>query len=200
MLERKDLDAQLELFADWKLAAFSAAIAERMFPNYLFFARLTEFGDTAKLRDALNQVWDRLSNRPGKSNFETLLAKVDAEVPSVDDFDFYGVYPALDAAVALCGTLDQMQSASVDEALHLAELSSECVATFLEFTADPDVSDEELVRFIATHELTEQELQFQQTLVAMLADQEQPTATLLDAVRELAANGGVSNIGIADEG
>ncbi len=189
----------LQEFDDWQLGVFTTALAERMFPNFALFARVVESGGAEVVRMALDKIWDRLSQRGGKVNFETQLERVDAEVPNVDNFDMYGVYPALDAAVAACAAINQIEAASAEEALNISQLSQECVATYLEVIADPELSDEELVRFINTHELMEQELGFQQQLLEQLQRATGPTASLLDSLRELAENQGVSNIGICDE-
>ena len=158
----------LQDFEPWQLAAFTAALAERMFPNYALFARVAEFGNAEVLRMAMDKVWDKLCQRGGKVNFETQLERVEPEIPEVENYDMYGVYPALDAAVAVCAAINQMESASAEEAANIGQLSQECVATYLEVIADPDLSDEELVRFINTHELMEQELGFQQQLLKQL--------------------------------
>ncbi len=190
------LKSSLSTFADWQLAAFTAALAERMFPNYALFARVSETGSAEVMRMALDKVWDRLSQRGARVNFETQMERVEGQIPDVDDHDMYGVYPALDAAVAICAAINQLQQASIDEALNISQLSEECVATYLEIIAEPELSDEELVRFIGTHELMQQELEFRQQLVEHLQAMQKPQASRFDALRELAANQGVSNIGI----
>ena len=189
----------LQEFEAWKLAAFTAAIAERMFPNYALFSRVTEAGNADVLRMALDKVWEKLCQRGGKVNFETQLERVDAEVPNVDDYDMYGVYPALDASVAVCAAITQMEQASAEEAENIGQLSLESVATYLEVIADPELSDEELVRFINTHELMDQELEFQQQVFEQLLSMKTQQASMLDQLRQLSANEGVSNIGICDD-
>ncbi len=191
---------QLKQMESWQLAAFTAALAERMYPNYQLFARVVEGGGNADvIRMALDKVWDSLCQR-GKVNFETQMERVEAQIPSVEDHDMYGVYPALDAAVAVCAAINQAESASVEEALNTSQLSEECVATYLEVIAEAELSDEQLVRFINTHELMEQELDFQRQLLETLTAASTQQATLLDQLRARAANLGVSNIGICNEG
>lgn len=193
-----ELISRLEAFADWQLQVFTAGYAERMYPNYALFAQVTEGFDAQVLRMALDKVWEALAGR-AKLNIDTQLERVEAQIPEVDDFDMYGVYPALHAAVALCSALYQMNEASVEEAVNVSRLSEECVATYLEITADQELSDEQLVRFINTHELMEQERDFSQQLLDTLAAMKTPQATRIDALRELAENEGVSNIGICEQ-
>ncbi len=47
MSELLNLERELERLEPWQLTAFSAALTERMFPNFTLFARLAEFGDPA---------------------------------------------------------------------------------------------------------------------------------------------------------
>ncbi len=193
---QKDRFKQLE---SWQLTAFTASIAERMFPNYQLFSRVVEGSGSADVvRMALDKVWDTLCQR-GKANFETQMERVEAQVPNVEDYDMYGVYPALDAAVAVCAAINQSDNASVEEALNISQLSEECVATYLEVIAEADLSDEELVRFINTHDLMEQELDFQQQVLSALESTKTQQASVLDRLRDLAHNQGVSNIGICND-
>lgn len=193
-----ELISRLQPFADWQLQVFTAAYAERMYPNYALFAQVTDGFDANILRLALDKVWEALAGR-AKLNTETQLERIEAQIPDVDDFDMYGVYPALHAAVALCSALYQMNEANVEEAVNVSRLSEECVATYLELVADEEFSDEQLVRFINTHELMEQEQAFGEQLLATLATMQTPQATRIDALRELAKNEGVSNIGICEQ-
>lgn len=189
----------LKQLNDWQLAAFCAAVSERLIPNYVLFSRVAEFGDTQVLRTALDKVWDRLSNRCGSVNFETQIEKVDAVIPEPDDFDMYGVYPALDACVALITTLNQMVEASYQDTRQISQLSLQCIETYLEVIADAALSDEDLVRFINTHPLLEIEQQFQDSIIEQLLSSAKVNIALLDSIRLEASNEGVSNIGICDD-
>jgi uncharacterized protein YjaG (DUF416 family) len=42
-----------------------------------------------------------LVNKDSKVNFDNQLEKLEEIIPSADDFDMYGVYPAIDACIAL---------------------------------------------------------------------------------------------------
>ncbi|WP_421867066.1 YjaG family protein [Motiliproteus sp.] len=188
---------RLKQLNDQQLSAFCAAISERLLPNYALFSQVAEFGNTQTLRTALDKIWDRLCNRCGAVNFETQMEKVDAVVPDPEEFDMYGVYPALDTCVALITTLNQMVEASHQDARQTSQLSLQGIETYLELIADAELSDEQLVRFINTHELIEQELEFQESLIDQLLQKASPDAATLDKIRTQAANDGVSNIGIS---
>ncbi|WP_370280478.1 YjaG family protein [Pontibacterium sp.] len=195
----QSMKTQLAELQDWQLVAFSAALSERMFPNFALFSRLVEFGNAQQLRQILNGVWDKLGNTGAKMNFEVQLDKVEANIPDLEEFSMYGALPANDAVVALFSTLNIILAADPEEAANVANLSRECVASFIEISeADDQLSDEEVVRLINTHEMMEQEEAFQEEVLERVTSSKKPNKDLIAALRELAHNEGFSNIGITD--
>lgn len=182
---------------DWQLAAYCAAVSERMFPNFSLFARLMEFGDVAQMRRILDGVWDHLQGTGAKMNFEVQLDKVEANMPNLEEFEMYGASPALDAIVALFSTLNTVIAADAGEVINVANMSRESVATFIEISADDQISDDELVRYINTHELMQQQDDFQDVVMEIIQD-DIPRGEALKELRELAHNDGYSNLGISD--
>lgn len=191
------VDKELYDLKDWQLAAYCAAVSERMFPNFALFSRLMEFGDVAKMRQVLDAVWDHLSNTGAKMNFEVQLDNVEANMPNLEKFEMYGASPALDAIVALYSTLNTVLSADAGEVINVANMSRESVATFIEMSADDQISDDELVRYINTHELMQQENDLHADILEIVQD-DLPRTTALAELRQLAHNDGYSNIGISD--
>lgn len=191
------VDKEFYDLKDWQLAAYCAAMSERMFPNFALFARLMEFGELAKMRQILDGVWDHLNNSGAKMNFDVQLDNVEANMPDLDKFDMYGASPALDAIVSLFSTLNTVLSADAGEVLNVSNMSRESVATFIEMNADDQISDEELVRYINTHDLMIQEDDFHADIIEILQD-DLPRREALAELRELAHNGGYSNLGICD--
>jgi len=200
MTDQLDIEVRLQQLDPPRLAAFCAALTERLFPNFALFSRLVEFGDAAQLRQILNGVWDHLGNTGAKMNFEVQLDKVEANMPDLDDFDMYGASPALDAVLALFSTVTCVLEGDAEEAIAAANLSRECVANFIEVTeGDDQMSDEELVRFINTHEMMQQEEAFQDDVLALLENGAKLNAARLKELRTLGQNEGFSNIGISDD-
>lgn len=200
MTELAQLEKQLESFERWQIALFALALSERMFPNFALFSKLVGFGDHAQLRQIIDGAWSTLANSGAKINAEVQLDNVDANIPNLDEYDMYGAMPAYDAAVALYSALNCMLEGDAEEAAAVANLSREGVATFIEVTeANDQMSDEELVRFINTHDLMLDEDAFQQELFERLSAQKQPTTAFVQALQQLAHNEGVSNIGISDD-
>jgi uncharacterized protein YjaG (DUF416 family) len=65
------------------------------------FCKQTEFGDGQIYRRILDLIWEALTVKDAKINFDSQLEKFEEAIPSADDYDLYGVYPAIDACVAL---------------------------------------------------------------------------------------------------
>jgi len=86
-----------------------------------------------------------------------------------------------------------------DEAVAVSNLSYDTIGAYVEFAeADDQMSDEELVRLINMHDLMLDEDAFQEELLERLSGTSFKPA-VVETVRELAQNQGVSNIGISDE-
>ena len=182
---------------DWQLVAYCAAVSERMFPNFALFSRLLEFGDAQKMRQILDAVWDHLNNTGAKMNFEVQLDKVEDNIPDLAEYDMYGAIPAQNAIVSLFSTLNTVLASDAGEVINIANLSREVVADFVELNADDQLSDDELVRYINTHDLMQQEDEFQSVILEILQD-DISRGEALKELRELAHNDGYSNIGISD--
>lgn len=193
------LEQELKSLEGWKLSAFSAAVTERMFPNFALFANLLEFGDREQTRTILDGVWNQLANSGAKMNFEVQLVNVEDNMPDLEQFDMYGASPALDAMVALYSCINCLLEPNRTEAGNIGNLSQECVATFIEVTAEAQLSDEELIRFINDHEMLLQEEAFQEEVIKRLHTVANPTPAFIAELKLLAANDGVSNIGVSDD-
>ena len=189
------LYAPLKEMQDWLQIAFSAALCERIFPHYALFDSLSETNQVVIARTALDQVWKQLSLR-GNMNADTQLSKVEAIVHSEEDESF-GAGLAFDALVALMATLHCVDNASYEDAASVAHLSRESVAKFVELHADDELSDEQLIRHISTHELMVKELAFQSDVMQLLISQNVAKSNQIDQLKSMAMADGVSNIGIS---
>jgi|TARA_B110000114_G_scaffold156267_1_gene170027 uncharacterized protein YjaG (DUF416 family) len=190
-----ELYAPLRDMQDWQQTAFSAALCERIFPHFALYDSLLETNQVSVARTALDQVWKQLSLR-GNMNAETQLTKVEAIIHGDEDESF-GAGLAFDALVALMATLHCVDNACFEDAASVAHLSRESVAKFVELHAEDDLSDEELIRHIETHELMLQELAFQTDVMQLLNSQNVAKSSQIDQLKSMSMADGVSNIGIS---
>jgi len=184
---------RLAKLESWQHLTFMACLCERMFPNYWAFCQQTEFADASLYRRILDLVWESLTVKDAKINFDSQLEKLEAAIPDGEAFDVYGVYPAIDACVALSEALHAMLSGETLE--HAIEVSKTSITTvaMLEMTqAGREMSDDELRENPAV--IDEWDLQWE--IFRLLADCEERDLELIKGLRLDLREAGTSNIGI----
>ncbi|BCV37326.1 MULTISPECIES: YjaG family protein [Shewanella] len=176
---------------------FAVALCQRMYPNYQLFSEVCEFGDPQVLDTVLNLLWQSLYDRKLKLNLELQMAKLEENTPEPAQFDAYGVYPAMDAAVALSSLLGALESKVEDDITNISKLSSGTVANYIEAIADPELDGEALDEFVFSHEVMQEERELQASLLEIIEENPQITADFVKALRKEIVMNGVSNIGIS---
>ncbi|MGB5143577.1 MAG: YjaG family protein [Shewanella indica] len=176
---------------------FAVALCQRMSPNYQLFSEVCEFGDPQVLDTVLNLLWQSLYDRKLKLNLELQMAKLEENTPEPAQFDAYGVYPAMDAAVALSSLLGALESKVEDDITNISKLSSGTVANYIEAIADPELDGEALDEFVFSHEVMQEERELQASLLEIIEENPQITADFVKALRKEIVMNGVSNIGIS---
>ena len=183
--------------SQWQQIAFSAALIERMLPNYKIFSEATEFGEYAILRNQLDTVWQWLDkNNRCKINYEAQLTKLEPHIPEPESFDYFGVHPALDACMAMVSLFQIMQDKDSDGCINVSKLSENSVINYVELTlgqemAEDDISDE----LIESHPLMEWELATQQELFNYIGIAQENKKSCVHA-KSLVLEEGLSNLGI----
>ncbi len=174
--------------SEWRKIAFSAALVMRMAGNYDLFCELTGSGDGVVFRNILNLVWESVSGQNQRIDFHKQQEKLELITPDPKRFDMYGVWPALDAAVALTSLLSVCERWDEAELDSIAVLSRSTIDGYL-----AAIGDEQGER----HPLIEAEqavINQLQDLIEEGAGMSRPkvVASLKAAVNDL----GVSNIGL----
>jgi uncharacterized protein YjaG (DUF416 family) len=192
------LEPQIKELDKPKLVAFCAAIAQRQFPNFALFSHLVEFGDAKKMANILDGIWQSLVPGGAKMNFELQLNKVETNMPDLDAYDMYGVAPALDAMTCLHATVTCILEGEYEEAVTIASVSRETVASFIEVSeGDNQMSDDQIMRLISNHQLMEQEDDFQAEVIERLQYAKTLDKEFIAQLKEFSTNQGFSNIGIS---
>ncbi len=189
---------QLEQLRGWRQLVFVAALAERAQPNLTFFADLLEVTLPLLPTRLLDAIWHSIESREALK----VLPQIEA-LESLDELlaehEEYGAQPARDAIQQLLNVLELLTRPEKSLARSTAEASFQTVTTFVEFSEGEGLEDHDLVMLLDRHPLVKAELSFHRKLSEILKAAPIPTATLLKEVRSLAAQGGVSNIGISLE-
>ncbi|ART79990.1 YjaG family protein [Oceanisphaera avium] len=182
---------KINKLAPWQQTVFALALAERMYPNYQLFSDTSHFGSGERFRETLNILWTYLTVKGSRVDLGAELESFESMIPDPSQFESYGAYPALDACVALGCAFNSVICRIGEEAIEASHASLGTVAGFVELLAERELSEEELYE----EELLMAEMEFQ---VALLERVNQPRdAEAILAIRDFAAQEGVSNIGIS---
>ncbi len=194
---RNPIHKRLENLATWQHLTFMACLCERMYPNYHLFCEITEQPQNARIyHNILNLVWEYLTVKEANINFENQLEKLENIIPDVNDYDFYGVVPALDACEGLAEVLHTIiAGASLEQAVKVSQLSLGTVAGYLETEYDRTLSEVELKE----SDLIQQELDVQWQLYRALKEAERHDVELISDLKNALREESVSNICIKIE-
>ena len=191
------LQVRLEKFVPWQQMTFMACLCERMYPNYALFCENTEFADARKYREILDSVWEVLTVKTAKVNFERQLEKLEELIPSSEDYQFYAVYPAIDACIGLSILLhalldrEEMFEAMID----LSQVSVKTVAQLEEAQGSDEITNETQTE----NEADCQEGDVQWAFYRPLRESEVRDIELIKELRIELRDEGISNIGISVE-
>ncbi|OUR77637.1 hypothetical protein A9Q75_14885 [Colwellia psychrerythraea] len=196
----------------WHQIAFSAALLERMLPNYQMFSEAADFGNAKVLRNQLDIIWQWLDNsNTVKINSDAQLLKLEAETPDPEAFDSFGVFPALDACMAFSALWQLMQvkpskkqktsEIDIDDIQSISRLSHNSVSYYVELLLLAEVeesADEELTitaEQMDEHPLMQWEKDTQNELFDFLkfAAADKRTCKL---AKQMSLSEGLSNLGI----
>ena len=183
----------------WKLSAITTALAEQSWPNFALFADITEFGHTDDVRHCLNMLWDHVAGQQSAKNFERLIERLDDSTPSPDDYDMYGVQPALDTIVGIHCALQCAMTPSEEEAASIMTLSLSTVSKMIKYSEGDSLKGTELSQYIEQHPLYLSQQTFIDTLLEIVRKEKKQTIQAMRAIREFARNDGVSQLGISLE-
>ncbi|MCW8091943.1 YjaG family protein [Alteromonas sp. ASW11-130] len=189
MTKKLNTFARVRELEGWKAVAFSAALLERMVPNYELFCAATDAEDSDVLRKCLNLVWEALLSPKSKINFALQLEKVEQATPDTTDYDSFGVYPAIDAAIGVAACLNLILKQDLQGAVVISKLSQGSVENYLLASGE---ADDETVR---SHPLMEFEIEVQAQLLDYL-DAATKQKEACQQVKQLALEEGISNLGI----
>ncbi|MEG3768790.1 YjaG family protein [Alteromonas sp. 14N.309.X.WAT.G.H12] len=172
----------------WQAVAFSAAMLERMLPNFALFKEVTGFDDEGVCEKCLGLLWESIKSPKSKINFSVQLEKVEQVTPDTADYDTFGVYPAIDATIGLEAAIMLVLKQDLQGAVVISKLSQGSVEAYL--LASGVAEDD-----IKGHPLMEFEVSLQNALLDAMATPG-PVASVCDTLKQLALEEGISNIGL----
>ncbi|WP_375751764.1 YjaG family protein [Vibrio sp. HN007] len=189
------LQVRLEKFEPWQQITFMACLCERMYPNYAMFCEQTEFAESRVYREILDAIWELQTVKTAKINFEKQLEKLEELIPSSEDFEFYGVYPAIDACVGLStlihGLLDR--DYLFENMLKLSQQSVSTVAQLEQAETGIEITNENQKE----NEAVCEEWDVQWAIFRPLREAKERDIELIKDLRNELREEGISNIGVS---
>ncbi|HHF6567477.1 TPA: YjaG family protein [Haemophilus influenzae] len=191
---RNPIHKRLENLESWQHLTFMAALCERMAPNFKLFCQMNELSvETKTYQNILNLVWEYLTIKDVKINFENQLEKLETIIPDVNDYDSFGVVPALDACQALAEILHAIIAGeTLEKAVEISLISLGTIRVLLETETGRDWSESKLKE----NEDIQTELDVQWQVYRLLKECEKRDIELILALKNEIRTEGISNIGI----
>ena len=191
---RNPIHKRLENLESWQHLTFMATLCERMAPNFKLFCQMNELSvETKTYQNILNLVWEYLTIKDVKINFENQLEKLETIIPDVNDYDSFGVVPALDACQALAEILHAIIAGeTLEKAVEISLISLGTVRALLETETGRDWSESKLKE----NEDIQTELDVQWQVYRLLKECEKRDIELILALKNEIRTEGISNIGI----
>lgn len=185
------INHQLENLLSWQQSVFCMALSEHTVLHFHLFCETIESGLGDDI-DNMNQLfWEKMTVKGAKINFTTQQEHFDKIIPDSRDFDFYGVYPAIDHCVILSCAFNSLLIKSKEEAINASQTSFSTIASFIELQSGNEIEEQALQE----QPLFIEQLEFQTELLTMLDAERSPE--LIKSIRAFVQSHGVTNLGIA---
>ncbi len=185
-------ESAVKTFESWQQLAYGAAKVARMAPNFRLFCDVVKSDDGAVFNSILNLVWEYVSSKNESIDFSKQLLKLEDITPEPENYDMYGVWPALDATVALSSLLSCCERFDEDEMTSIANISKATIHSFVEALIDNEKDAEARVE-----ELIEIEDDFDQAICVIIQRSSKSSRpTMVQALKQQIAEFGTSNLGL----
>ena len=191
------INLPLKKLSFWQQALFATALLERMLPNYQMFTEISEFGDDKLLRNQLNLVWQWLDKtQKCKINIAAQLEKLELQTPDPEQFDSFGVFPAVDVCMALMSLLQALQDKELDNIASVSRLSENSVSYYVELLLAEESNELDVTeQMLKQHPLVIWEIDTQNELFDFVKTAPESKASLIQA-KKMVLEEGLSNLGI----
>tara|TARA_R110002072_G_scaffold47597_2_gene130735 strand:+ start:3195 stop:3803 length:609 start_codon:yes stop_codon:yes gene_type:complete len=189
----------LQSLGGWRERAFMLALGERAVPNaLLYFENIdtSELEQGTDLHLLFNEIWQKLIIEPNEDAIVECLDKVVELRTLVDDSENYGALPTADCLEIIEQALLSGVNEDKKRALEVSQLSIATITQFIEFSEGEGLDENSLIKLFDKHPLIEREFSFQAELNDLLRAATHPGSDVINELRQLAQDEGLSNLGI----
>ena len=185
------INEKLDNLLAWQQNVFCMALSEQTRLHFQLFSEAIESDDFELINNINLLFWEKMTTKGTKINFALQQEKFDELIADANDFDFYGIYPAIDHCVILNCTFNAFLTKSSDEALSASQTAFSTIAGFIELQNDEELDEIQL----KAHPLFDDQLQFQTTLIDMLDAERSPE--LINSIKRYVQEIGTTSLGIS---
>ena len=185
------INDQLSNLQAWQQSVFCMALAEQNITHFKMFSQSIENEDGVIAENILQLFWEKLTVKGAKINFTIQEENFNAIIPESSNYDFYGVYPAVDYCVIVSCIFNSFTTKSKEEAINASQTSFATIASFIELQTDQEIDEAELL----LEPLFIEQLEVQKNVLKMIDNERSPE--VIKSVREYIKSLESTNIGIS---
>ena len=185
------INDQLTNLQAWQQSVFCMALAEQNITHFKMFSQAIENENGKTAENILQLFWEKLIVKGAKVNLTIQEENFDAIIPESNNYDFYGVYPAVDYCVITSCIFNSFTTKSKEEALNASQTSFATIASFIELQTTQEIDEQELL----LEPLFIEQLAIQKTVLKMLDAERSPE--LIKSIRHYIKSIESTNIGIS---
>jgi len=169
---------------------------ERLYPNYVYFSNKFEFGDSSKLRSAIDYIYEHLfENDFDIAKIKTIIGFVEKNTPEPGEFQTILASSALDAGVSIIETLESMIVKDRDRLSDVSKSAVETVYMYIQEIENLDYkNDDEFDIKMDNHPLMKNELQIQQGIITYLINSRKINYDDVNTLLQLQDKNGKGNL------
>ncbi|MDA7747174.1 YjaG family protein [Psychromonas sp.] len=185
------INDQLTDLQAWQQSVFCMALAEQNITHFKMFSQSIDSDNGAVAHNILQLFWEKLTVKGAKINFTIQEENFDAIIPDSSNYDFYGVYPAVDYCVIVNCIFNSFTTKSKEEALNASQTSFATIASFIELQTDEEIDEATLKQ----EPLFIEHIELQETVLKMLNNERSPE--LIKSIRQYINSLESTNLGIS---
>lgn len=170
MCDLSVIEKRIKSLSSDKQALFGAVCCERLLHNYLYFHKVTGWGNYDYLRKTLDLIWSILVREKKKnSEYINLLSeRCEEYAPDLDVFEDDLAPAAQDACLSICCLLDFLNKKKPNDIIQIATYSTDTVDLFIQTSENINPNDSQLEEKILNHPLMQNELNTQAQILDAL--------------------------------
>jgi uncharacterized protein YjaG (DUF416 family) len=168
---RDEIKPKLETLSQVNRLLFTVLTCEMLYPNYVFFNKRVDWGDSTVLQDGMILIYQSIFNggKYKQKDVEVAISNVDMITPDTDDFPGLITSFALDACTSIYSTLTYLIDSNIENIVDVAIYARDTVDMFVQDKGNLKYGDPEIEYKIASDSFMTSEKKRQAELIFKLA-------------------------------